>query len=125
VVFKADGSSKPYCAAQGAFNGGLENIAASRFDPDVMRTVVTGESFTESLDALERSAPDEIGANQEAQSEWFRARWSNVVAEFDYDIRRIWLDGTPEDRAVFHLFHPDVVRHESRLRAYQEQVCAS
>jgi hypothetical protein len=90
-----------------------------------MRTVVTAESFTESLDALERSAPDEIGANQEARSEWFRTRWSDVVAEFDYDIRRIWLDGTSEDRAAFHLFHPDVVRHESRLSAYEEQVCAS
>ncbi len=123
VAFKPDRSSKAYCTALGKFNSGLEKVASSRFDPDVMRAVVTGESFTESLDALERSAPDEIGADQEAQSEWLRTRWSDVVADFDYDIRRIWLDGTPEDRAVFHLSHPDIVEHESRLTAYEEQVC--
>jgi hypothetical protein len=52
-------------------------------------------------------------------------RSSDVVAEFDYDIRRIWIDGTPEDRAVLHVSHPDIVRHASRLRAYEKQFCAS
>jgi hypothetical protein len=37
--------------------------------------------------------------------------------------RRIWLDATPEDRAVFSLTHPGVVEHASRTTAYEEQVC--
>ena len=46
-------------------------------------------------------------------------------SEFEYDIRRIWMDGTPEDRAVFTLAHPDVVEQDSRLTAYEEQVCSA
>jgi hypothetical protein len=123
VVFKADAASRPYCRALRTFNGELAKIESSRFEPDVMQTFVTSGAFGEQLDALDEAAPNEIAADQEAQSEWLRSRWSDVLAEFEYDIRRIWLDGTPEDRAVFHLFHPDVARHESRLTAYEEQVC--
>jgi hypothetical protein len=125
VVFTADGSSKPYCRALGMFNSGLGTVESSRFDPDVLRTFVSADSFTESLEALDATVPVAIAADQEAVSEWFRTRWSDVIAEFDYDIRRIWLDGTPEDRAVFHLVHPDVADHESRLTAYEEQVCST
>jgi hypothetical protein len=124
VAFKADTSSQSYCAALSGFKRGFEKVASSRFDPGVMRSVFTADSFTESLDALEETAPDDIAADQEAVSEWFRSSWSDVVAEYDYDIRRIWLDGTAEDRAVFTLFHPDVVDHDTRLTAYEEQVCA-
>lgn len=123
VVFKADGTSKAYCTALGAFNGELEKVASSRFDPDVMRSVLTADSFTEALDALDESAPVEIAADVEAETEWHRTRWSDVIAELDYDIRRIWLDGTPEDRAVFNLRHPGVVEHAARTTAYEEQLC--
>jgi hypothetical protein len=124
VAFKADTSSQSYCAALSDFNRGFEKVASSRFDPGVMRSVFTADSFTESLDELEETAPDDIAAYQEAVSEWFRSSWSDVVAEYDYDIRRIWLDGTPEDRAVFTFSHPDVLDHDTRLTAYEEQVCA-
>ena len=93
--------------------------------PHAMRSVFTADSFTESLDALEEEAPAEIAAGQKAVSEWFRTRWSDVIGEFGYDIRRIWLDGTPEDRAVFTLSHPDVIEQNSRLTAYEEQVCTA
>ena len=123
VAFKADSSSKAYCTTLGTFIRGFEKVESSRFDPQTMRTVFTADSFTESLDSLEESAPSDIAADQEAVSEWFRTRWSDVIRESDYDIRRIWLEGTPEDRAVFTLSHPDVVEHESRLTAYEEEVC--
>jgi hypothetical protein len=123
VVFKADDSSKAYCTALSAYNSQLEKVESSRFDPDVMRTFLTADTFSEALDALDRSAPAEIAADVKAETEWFRTRWSDVIAEFDYDIRRIWLDATPEDRAVFSLSHPDVVEHSSRTTAYEEQVC--
>jgi hypothetical protein len=124
VAFKADTSSQSYCAALSDFNRGFEKVESSRFDPGVMRSVFTADRFTESLDELEATAPDDIAADQEAVSEWFRSSWSDVVAEYDYDIRRIWLGGTPEDRAVFTFSHPDVLNHDARLTAYEEQVCA-
>ncbi len=76
VAFKADTSSQSYCAALSDFKRGFEKVASSRFDPGVMRSVFTADSFTESLDALEETAPDDIAADQEAVSEWFRSSWS-------------------------------------------------
>jgi len=123
VVFDADPSSKSFCAALAALNGALEKVAASRFDPDVMRMFVTGDRFSESLDGLEAAAPGEIAADVQADTEWFRTRWSDVMAEYDYDIRNIYLEATPEDLAVFNRTHPDVLEHTSRTTAYEEQVC--
>ena len=45
------------------------------------------------------------------------------MAEYDYDIRNIYPEATPEDLAVFNRTHPDVLEHASRTTAYEEQVC--
>ena len=92
-------------------------------DPDVMRELVTGDGFTEALDGLDAAAPVAIVADVEADTEWFRTRWSDVLARHSYDLRGIYLDGTPDDLAVFNRTHPDVVEHSSRTTAYEEQVC--
>lgn len=125
VVFKADASSKSFCAALSEFNGELDKIAASRFDPDVLRTVVTGDRFSELLDGLDHTAPAAIAEDVRADTEWFRTRWSAVVARYGYDLRRIYLDATPEDLAVFNRTHPGVLEHTSRDTAYEEQICDS
>jgi hypothetical protein len=123
VVFKADGSSKAFCTALSAFDGELDKVTASRFDPDVMRRVVTGDGLADVLDRLDAAAPAEIAADVEADTEWFRTRLNDVLATYDYDVRVIYLDATPEDLAVFNRSHPDVVEHAARIRAYDEQVC--
>lgn len=123
VAFEADASSKPYCAALGAFNRELEEIAASRFDPDVMRTFVTGDRFSEILDDLDAAAPPELAADVEADTEWFRTRWSDVLAEYEYDVRNIHVEAAPEDLAVFNRTHPKVLAHATRATSYDEQVC--
>ena len=124
VVFEAEESSKPYCMALGVFNAEVEKVSDSRFDPDVMREFVTGDRFSEVLDGLDAAAPAEIAADVEADTEWFRNRWSDVMAEYDYDIRGIYVGGTPEDLAVFNRTHPDVLEHTSRTTAYEDQVCS-
>jgi hypothetical protein len=124
IVFEADGSSKRFCVALSVFDGELEKVAASRFDPEVMRTFVTGDGFPEALDGLDEAAPAAIAGDIEADTAWFRTRWSDVVDRYDYDLRRIYLDATPEDLAVFNRMHPDVREHASRATAYEEQVCS-
>ena len=116
-------ASTAFCAVLSAFNGEFDEIAVSQFDPTVMRTVVTEVRFTALLDRLEETAPPEIAADVEADVEWFRTRWSDVVARYGYDLRHIYLDATPEDLAVFNRTHPDVLEHASRDSAYEEQVC--
>jgi hypothetical protein len=124
VVFEPDASSQAFCAALDTFNSELEKVASSKFDPDVLRTLVTGDRFTEVLDGLDNTAPAEIAADVEADTEWFRTRWSDVLAEYGYDIRNIYLEATPEDLAVFNRTHPDVLEHTSRTTAYEDQVCS-
>jgi hypothetical protein len=124
VVFTARKASKRFCTAQDALNRELDEIAASRFDPNVMRIFFTGERFTALLDRLATAAPREIAADVEAEAEWFRTRWSDVLERYDYDLRKIYVDATPEDLAVFNRTHPDVREHSSRNVAYEEQVCA-
>jgi hypothetical protein len=123
VVFKTDDSSKPFCTALSEFNGELDRVASSRFDPDVIRAFVTGDRFTEVLDGLDAAAPAEIAPDVKADTEWFRTRWGDVIADYGYDVRGIYLDGAPEDLAVFNRTHPDVLEHSSRTTAYEEQVC--
>ena len=123
VAFEAGPSSKSFCSAITAFDGELDKVVSSKFDPDVLRTLVTGDRFSEVLDGLDAAAPAEIAADVEADTEWFRTRWSDVLAAYDYDIRGIYLEATPEDLAVFNRQHPEVLDHASRTTAYEEQVC--
>jgi hypothetical protein len=123
VVFEAGRSSKAFCTTLGAFDGELDEVASSGFDPGVLRALVAGDRFTELLDALDAAAPTSIAADVHADTDWFRTRWSDVVEQYGYDIRRIYLEATPEDLAVFNRTHPDVLEHASRETAYEEQVC--
>jgi len=123
VVFEADESSKSFCKALSALNEEFDRVASSRFDPEVMRALVTGMRFSEMLDGLNAAAPAAIAADVEADTEWWRTRWSEVAAGYDYDLRSVYLDATPEDLAVFNRTHPDVLDHSSRNAAYEEQIC--
>jgi hypothetical protein len=125
VVFRADKSSKAYCAALGAFNDELDEIAASKFDPGAMRTLVTGDRFSEVLDGLDVAAPSVIAEDVKADNEWFRGRWSDVVEAYGYDLRRIYLEASPEDLAVFNRTHPEVLAHTSRTTTYEDRVCVA
>jgi hypothetical protein len=123
VLFEPDASSTAFCAALGEFDSELEKVASSRFDPDMLRELVTDDRFEEVLDGQDAAAPSAIAEDVRADTEWFRTRWSEVVAEHVYDVRSVYLDATPEELAVFNRSHPDIAEHASRITAYQERVC--
>ena len=123
VAFEVGEASTAFCEALSVFNSGFDKVASSRFDPKVMREFVNGDRFTAALDGLDAAAPVAIAADVEADTDWFRTRWSDVVARYDYDLRRIYLDASPEDLAVFNSTHPAALEHASRNAAYEEQVC--
>jgi hypothetical protein len=123
VVFQAGGLSGRFCTALSRFNGALDEVASSHFDPNLLRTLVTGARFRQLLDGLDAAAPTEIDPDVSSDTEWFRTRWSDVVAKYDYDIRSIYVDASPEELAVFNRTHPEVIEHASRDTAYEEQVC--
>lgn len=124
VAFEPGPSSEPFCLALGAFDRELERVASSKFDPNLLRTFVTGDRFTKVLDELDATAPAEIAEDVEADTDWFRTRWTDVMAAHDYDVRSVYLDANPEDLAVFNRTHPDVLDHASRTTAYEDQICS-
>ena len=123
VTFTKSAAAKPYCDAVAAQQEGLGQVAASKFAPDAFRTYVTSDEFLEALDTQDATAPPEIAEDVKVDNEWVRDRKLTLLEDYDYDYRRLLLEGTAEELAVFNYFHPDVETHDSRVSAYWLQVC--
>ncbi len=123
VTFTASAASKRYCEAAAAQHKGLEQVVSSGFDPDEFRAYVTSESFLNALDAQDAAAPSEIAADVKTDNEWVRERKLDVLEAYDYDLRRVMLEGSAEELAVFTYWDPAIAGSDSRVTAYVEQVC--
>jgi hypothetical protein len=123
VTFTASASAKPYCEAVALQRKHLDEFASSGFDPEAFRSYVTSDSFSGVLDKQTAKAPSEIATDVKTDIEWVRTRWLEVAEEFDYDLRRILLEGSADDVAAFTFWAPAIVEQDSRITAYQEQAC--
>ena len=125
MSFTASSAGKPYCAAVAVLNNGLGKVASAGFDPAAFRSYATSDGFSKAVDALDATAPSEIAADVKANTEWLRTRQLKVLEEFDYDIRRLLLDGSAKDVAVFTYWDPAIIKHQTRVTAFEEQVCGA
>ena len=125
VSFTPSAASKAYCAAAARQEKGLEAVAESGFAPNAFRTYVTSDRFLAALDAQDATAPVEIAADVKADNAWVRTRKLAVAEKFNYDLRRIMLEGSANDLAVFNYFDPAIVEQDSRVEAYVQQVCGA
>ena len=125
VTFTESSAAKPYCAAVAVLNNGLGKVASSGFDPAAFRSYATSDSLSEALDALDATAASEIAADVKTNTEWVRTRQLKVLEEFDYDIRRLLLEGSAKDVAVFTFWDPAIIKHNTRVAAYEEQFCGA
>jgi hypothetical protein len=123
VTFKKSAAAKPYCDAVAAQQEGLGSVASSGFTPDAFRAYVTSDEFLGALDAQDEAAPPEIAADVEADNEWVRNRKLDLLEQYDYDYRRLLLEGTAEELAAFNYFDPAIEEQDSRVSAYVQQVC--
>lgn len=123
VTFTKSAAAKPYCEALAAHRSRLEEISSSGFDPEAVRSYASSGKLLEALDEQDATAPSEIAADVKADNEWARARQLEVWERFDYDLRRILREGSAEDLAAFTYWDPAIVEQDSRVTAYQEQVC--
>jgi hypothetical protein len=123
VTFTASAAAKPYCEAVAAQRKDLDEIAASGFDPDAVRSYATSGRVIASLDKQEATAPPEIAADVKADSEWARTRQLEAWKKFDYDARRLLLEGSAADLAAWSYWDPAIREQGSRVTAYQEQIC--
>ena len=124
VAFTANAATKPFCEAVAAQQDGFEKVVSSGFDPEAFRSFLTSDSFQDALDAQDAAAPPEIAADVKADTEWVRSRKLEVLEDFDYDLRRVMLEGSAEDLAVFTYWDPAIVEQDGRVTAYVGQLCA-
>ena len=47
----------------------------------------------------------------------------DVLEKYGYDARKLFLEGTAADRAIFQQSDPAIAEHYARTVAYEEQVC--
>jgi hypothetical protein len=124
VTFKPNAAAKPYCEAVVAQQQDLERVrAVDRVTPEALRAYSESDSFSKALDEQDATAPKEIAADVKAANEWTRTRGVDVMEEYDYDLRRLFREGSAEDLAVFTNWDPEIREQSSRVTAYQEQVC--
>ncbi len=123
VMFAKSAAAKPYCEAVAAQLRGLDRVASSGFDPDAFRTYVTSDPFLNALDAQDATAPPEIAADVKADNEWVRTHKLELLEKYDYDYRRLVLEGSAEELAAFNYFDPAIEEKDSRVSAYWQQVC--
>jgi hypothetical protein len=120
VTFGASAAAQPYCEAVASQRNGQQ---AAGLDPAAVRSYVTSGTLSENLDTQDATAPAEIVADAKAVNEWTRTREREVLEEFDYDFRRILLEGSAQDVAAFTYWDPAIVEHDTRVTAFQVQVC--
>ena len=56
-------------------------------------------------------------------NEWVREHKLTLLEKYDYDYRRLVLEGSAEELSAFNYFDPRVEEHDSRVSAYVQQVC--
>jgi hypothetical protein len=125
VTFKRSDAAKPYCKTVAAQEKGFEKVASSKADPGTYRSYVTSDSFSRVLHAQDATAPSEIAADVKAVNDWNRDRKLPLLKDYDYDLRRLLREGSAEELSVNTYWHPAIRKHDSRVTAYQEQVCGA
>jgi hypothetical protein len=123
VSFAGATKNRAYCDNVEAGNEAVGEIVESKWSVDAVRAFVTGEEFQDGLDAAAANAPAEIEDDVLADVDWQRNEQADTFAKYGYDVRKIFLDGSPEDRAVVQRSDPAIAEHYARTIAYEEQVC--
>jgi hypothetical protein len=123
VSFAGAKPNQAYCNSVEAGNEAAGKVAQQKWSVDAVRTFMTSHAFQAGLDTAAAAAPVEIKADVLADVEWERNQQVDVLEKFGYDVRKLFLDGSVEDRAIFQRSDPAIADHYARTAAYEEQLC--
>jgi hypothetical protein len=70
------------------------------------------------------AAPDAIRADVATHAEFDRTQHRRVIEKYDYDLPKLVLSGTAHDRAIFQRTDGSIREANSRVDAFDEQVCS-
>jgi hypothetical protein len=123
VSFAGVAANKAYCDAMKAANDLAEQVAAKQWSIDAVRAFVTSDELATLANEAKQNAPAEIEADVVADADWQMNQQADVIAKFGYDARKLFLEGSTADRAIFQRSDPAIAEHYARTVAYEEQVC--
>jgi len=123
VSFAGVKANKGYCDAVKAANELAEQVAAKQWSIDAVRTFVTSDELATLANEAKQNAPAEITADVVADVDWQLNQQADVIEKFGYDARKLFLEGSAADRAIFQRSDPAIAEHYARTVAYEEQVC--
>jgi hypothetical protein len=124
VTFKRTAEAKPYCEAVAAQQEAFgQRVVSSKFDPEAFKAYTESDGFSKGLETQNATAPDEISADVKADNEWVRTHGAKVLEDYDYDLRRLLREGNQDELAAYTNWDPEIRDQNSRVTAYQQQVC--
>jgi hypothetical protein len=112
-----------YCEASATLDGAFGEAIAAENSPAAMEQLLSSDEWTQLMSTMESSAPDEIKADVIAINAWDREKKIPLTGRYDYDIRRLLLEGTAAERAVLQSTDPAIREHYARVAAYEQQLC--
>lgn len=118
-----------YCEVLAKENEEKEALGDFLGDPTLMREIFTDPAKQEAAAATDAAyiagAPKVIEQDVKDLVDWWNTKQEPVQAKFDYDIRKLVLEGSAQDRADFTLTDPDIRDQYARVLAYEQQVCGA
>jgi hypothetical protein len=117
-----------YCEAVAAVDEYLAPAGDSGWRPDEVRALLVGDGeaeLTRLVEALRSDAPPVIEAEVAAVADWLVDEGVSALAENDFDVRKLLLDGTAEQRQAFQSTAPGIRDEFALVAAYEEQICGA
>jgi hypothetical protein len=114
-----------YCEVAGKLNQMLGEITFGGASPSALKNALTGDEYARLTEKERDVAPASISTDVDALVRFDRTTQIPTVAKYDYDIKKLILNGSPADRAAFQHQTPSIRDAASRVSAFEEQVCGA
>jgi hypothetical protein len=113
-----------FCKAQKATTTAFQHdVVEGGFQVDAVRTWFEAPSFLPMFDTAARLAPAEVKPDVLFDKTFTRTTFLPTLQRYGYDLRKILVAGSSEDRHVFNFVTADAAPHYARLFTYESQVC--
>jgi len=122
VKYSGDKDSA-YCKSDRGAVAAFSKISDAGWTSAAVKAFFTGETFTKTVAQSESIAPAAIKSDVTANVNWIRTKQLPVFAKYGYDVRKIALQGTPEERFASNTSAVQIRDVERRLNAYDKEVC--
>ena len=112
-----------YCVEEKSAMEAFGKIQDAGYTPEAAKAFFTGSTFANAVAKSESIAPEAIKSDVAANVNWIRTKQLPVLMKYGYDIKRIKLEGSPDERFAMDMSAVEIRDVERRLNAYDKQVC--